>query len=298
MTAAIPASLNGVLVVDKPQGPTSFQIVSQARRLFGTKSVGHAGTLDPMATGVLLVLIGEATKLSAYLTAASKCYRATVTFGLSTDSFDAEGSPTDRQTLTDGWLDPQALEQAIEVERRRTTQLPPVFSAIKVDGRPAYALARSGQAPELATRPVAIESLKVLEWSAGELSLQMHVSKGYYVRSLVRDLCATLGVPGHLSQLRRTASGDFQLAEAREWPPDGPPPPLMPVALAARRGIPTVTLQPEAVILARQGKLLSTKNFLSPPPESGVFGWMDAENLIAIGEAVDGMFRVRRGFNA
>src|SRR6187402_2798232 len=136
------AALSGVAVVDKPRGLTSHTVVAQARRLFGRKDIGHAGTLDPMATGVLLLLVGQATKLSGYLTADSKRYAADVYFGRATDTLDAEGQTTTEAPLTTGQLSLEAVTRALLEEQARTEQTPPAVSAIKVDGERSYALAR------------------------------------------------------------------------------------------------------------------------------------------------------------
>ncbi|MDF3072076.1 MAG: uncharacterized protein K0R38_7677, partial [Polyangiaceae bacterium] len=169
---------SGVAVVDKPRGLTSHTVVAQARRLFARKDVGHAGTLDPMATGVLLLLVGQATKLSGYLTSDSKRYAAEVMFGRATDTLDAEGRTTEEAPLAADQLSPERVEQALASERARTEQVPPAVSAIKVDGERAYALARKGEAPELAPRAVRVLELTLLERTPNALRVEMHVSKG------------------------------------------------------------------------------------------------------------------------
>ena len=222
------AGPHGLLIVDKPEGPTSHDIVHAARRVLRTRRVGHAGTLDPMATGVLVLLLGEATKLSDLATAADKTYRARVSFGRATASHDATGATTHESTVTLSQLGEAALQAALQAERERTLQVPPAVSAIKLQGRRAYALARAGEAPELPPRAVRMFELRELERDETTLSLELRVSKGYYVRALARDLGLALGVPAHLSQLRRISSGSFTLAEACSWPPPSPPP-LLPL---------------------------------------------------------------------
>src|SRR3954466_318881 len=145
---------DGVLVVDKPGKATSHDIVARARRIFGTREVGHAGTLDPMATGVLLLLFGEATKLSSFLTRDRKRYRATVCFGRATDTLDSDGRTTEEAAVAPEQLEDLRLDAALATEKARRLQVPPAVSAIKVDGRRSYALARAGNAPELAEREV------------------------------------------------------------------------------------------------------------------------------------------------
>lgn len=252
--APAPATQCGVLVIDKPRGPTSHDVVARLRRVLGVRRIGHAGTLDPMASGVLVVLVGEATKLAAYLTAQDKRYEARIMLGVGTDTLDAEGEVTAAQPLP-GWLDDelaalaaggaapagQALVEtaprvaaALDAERARRAQMPPTYSAIKVAGRRSYAMARAGEAVDLSPRPVEVRSLVLVDVShvspasrpaspapravadpgTAALDVAMEVSKGYYVRALARDLGAHLEVPAHLAALRRTASGAFTVDRA------------------------------------------------------------------------------------
>jgi tRNA pseudouridine55 synthase len=289
----------GVLVVNKPRGPTSFDIVAQTRRLFHTKQVGHAGTLDPLASGVLVVLVGEATKLSAHLTLATKSYIARIEFGTSTDTLDAEGSIVEATMLAPGWLSDTALLASLDQERGRTQQVPPEYSAIKIHGRTAYSLARKGVAVELPERPVEVHDLRVLERGDTHVCVELQVSKGYYVRSLARDLSLCLGVPGHLAALQRTMSGCFSLTEAVGWPA-AEPPPLLSLGSAVRRALPYAHLTELGVVLARQGKRLGNEAFEAPPPDPSPVAWLDAsDHLVALGGPAEeaGTFRVLRGFN-
>ncbi len=296
---------HGLLIVDKPEGPTSHDIVGRARRLLGTRRVGHAGTLDPMATGVLVLLVGEATKLSDLATAADKAYRARVSFGRATDSHDAAGATTSQSDVRLSDLAEAALQAALEAERQRTLQVPPAVSAIKLHGQRAYALARAGAAPELAPRAVRVHELRLLDRDERELSLELRVSKGYYVRSLARDLGVTLGVPTHLSQLRRTASGPFTLADACPWPPPSPPP-LLALPELLPRLLPTFRLTEPGVRRARLGQALTLADFAEPPPPAAraagepaarVCAWVDETGSpVALGVREGDTFRVRRGF--
>jgi tRNA pseudouridine55 synthase len=291
------AARSGVAVVDKPRGVTSHTVVAQARRLFARKDVGHAGTLDPMATGVLLILVGQATKLSGYLTADSKRYAAEVSFGRATDTLDAEGRVTEEVALDAARLSEDAVARALDQERARREQVPPAVSAIKVGGERAYALSRKGEAPELAPRPVQVLELKLLELSPPSLRVELHVSKGYYVRSLARDLGQALGVPAHLSALRRLASGPFELSQASAWP-SVERPPLLGLAEAAASVLPRCRLKAEAVLRARQGKLLVAEDFDELPDVAGPGAWLSPEGeLLAVG-ATRGELRVLRGFNS
>ncbi len=291
--------IHGVLIVDKRSGPTSHDVVSQARRLFGTRAVGHAGTLDPMASGVLVLLVGEATKLSSYLTLDDKEYRATIAFGRSTDTLDALGRTVDEATLDDGWLTPDRLAAALAAEGTRQEQVPPDFSAISIDGKRAHRLARSGKPVLLAPRPVAVRRLDLVERSERELICDLQVSKGYYVRALARDLGAALGVPAHLRALERRASGPFRLDEALAWPPDKPPP-LLSLRDIAHRSLRPATLTDEGAARARLGQPLSADHFSALPHEAAVVAWLDpAGRLVALGEPDDaGGYRVVRGFTA
>jgi tRNA pseudouridine55 synthase len=290
-------ALSGVAVVDKPRGLTSHTVVAQARRLFGRKDIGHAGTLDPMATGVLLLLVGQATKLSGYLTADSKRYAADVSFGRATDTLDAEGQTTAEAPLTTGQLSLEAVTRALLEEQARTEQTPPAVSAIKVDGERSYALARKGNAPELPPRPVQVLALRLLKLAPPILRLELFVSKGYYVRSLARDLGERLGAPAHLSGLRRLSSGPFTLAQASPWPA-AEPPPLLGLAEAVSSVLPACRIKDEAVLRARQGKLLTPDDFSELPEGAGLGAWLtQAGELVALGTTT-GELKVVRGFNS
>lgn len=288
---------SGVAVVDKPRGVTSHTVVAQARRLFGRKDVGHAGTLDPMATGVLLVLVGQATKLSGYLTADSKRYAAEVCFGRGTDSLDADGQTTEEAPLAPDQLWQSAVEAALAQERLRSEQTPPAVSAIKVDGVRSYALAREGNAVSLPPRAVQVLELTLVELAPPLLRCELHVSKGYYVRSFARDVGISLGAPAHLSALRRLASGPFHVGQAAAWPATERPP-LLGLAEAAASVMPSCRVKADAVLRARQGKLLTPADFDDLPDADGPGAWLSPEGeLIAIGSTT-GELRVLRGFNS
>lgn len=281
------AGVSGVLVVDKPSGPTSFDVVAQVRRRYRVRSVGHAGTLDPLASGVLVVMLGEATKLSEHLTAADKRYRAEITFGRATDTLDITGQTIEARPLRPGELTETRLRAALDLERARRLQVPPVFSAIKQGGETAYKKARRGETVELTARPVQVTALELVELTETTAKLDVHVSKGYYVRSLARDVAEFLGVPGCLSGLRRLASGTFTLANASAWPPAGDDaPPLLSTSQAAATALPTGVLNAEGELFARQGKRLTEAHFTNLPPGSPA-AWMSASGrLVALGEHV------------
>jgi tRNA pseudouridine55 synthase len=204
--------LSGILNIDKPQGWTSHDVVARVRRLSGQKRVGHAGTLDPRATGVLLVCLGQATRVSEYLMRGRKVYRAAVHLGLSTDTYDAEGRVTAGAPEVNVTL-PQ-LEEALSAFVGRIEQTPPMYSALKHQGTPLYKLARQGKTVERKPRPVEIYDIKLLDWSSPVLTIEVTCSPGTYLRSLAHDLGQRLGCGAHLSSLTRLASGHFTLDKA------------------------------------------------------------------------------------
>jgi len=205
--------VSGVLVVDKPIGLTSHDVVQVIRRGTNIRRAGHTGTLDPRASGVLVVLIGPAVRLSEYVSASDKRYQATIRLGSSTDTYDADGVVTQSNVPVDSITEEQfneVLEQFIgEIE-----QVPPPYSAIKVKGKRAYEMAREGEEFDLAPRKIQVYSLEVLEWAPPEVVIDVYCSSGTYVRSLANDLGNTLGCGAHLVGLRRTKSGRFTLRDA------------------------------------------------------------------------------------
>ncbi|HTV20984.1 MAG TPA: tRNA pseudouridine(55) synthase TruB [Polyangiaceae bacterium] len=296
---------HGIWVVDKPSGPTSHDVVAQARRFLGTRRVGHAGTLDPLATGVLVLLLGEATKLSDVATREDKTYRAELRFGRGTSSHDVLGETVEERALEPGWLNVERLEAALEVERRRTLQEPPAVSAIKIGGQRSYALARNGAAPALAPRAVEVRSIALQQHQPAadgrdSATIELRVSKGYYVRALARDLGLTLGAPAHLTSLRRLSSGHFAVEEACAWPPHGVPA-VLSLRAALPRLLPTRQLTLRGAERARQGKTLVADDFSAgaEPPPDGVIAWTDAAgNPVALGRRSGDVYRVQRGFAA
>jgi tRNA pseudouridine55 synthase len=207
----------GIVVVDKPSGMTSHDVVGRCRRIFGTRRVGHAGTLDPMATGVLVIGIERATKILGLVSETSKAYAATIRLGQCTSTEDAEGDIT-QQVSAYGVTD-AAIETAIAGLRGEIAQIPSAVSAIKVDGQRAYRLARAGRTVELAARPVRIDRFEMLAVRRHDELVDVDVvvdcSSGTYIRALARDLGATLGVGAHLTALRRTRVGRFGIDQAR-----------------------------------------------------------------------------------
>jgi tRNA pseudouridine55 synthase len=204
--------VSGVLVIDKPVGMTSHDVVQIVRRGTGIRRAGHTGTLDPRASGVLVVLIGPAVRLSEYVSASDKRYQATLRLGTTTDTYDAEGRVTrsvDPRNVTE-----EQFESLLENYTGEILQTPPPYSAIKVKGRPAYKRARQGEKVELKPRKIHVYSLEVLEWAPPEVVLDVYCSSGTYVRSLAHDLGNDLGTGAYLIGLRRTKSGRFTLRDA------------------------------------------------------------------------------------
>lgn len=208
--------LSGILVVDKPAGMTSHDVVARVRRATGEGRIGHAGTLDPAATGVLVVLLGPAARLCDLLHAATKRYLATVLFGASTDTDDAEGAVVETAPVPAAVHDPDAARAALRALVGESMQTPPLFSAIKVGGLTAHRVARGGGELELAARPITVHSAELIDIHAQDDSwdIDVKVSKGTYVRAIARDLGVALGTRAHLSALRRTESGTLGLADA------------------------------------------------------------------------------------
>lgn len=205
---------DGVLVVDKGQGPTSHDVVAVARRALGTSRVGHTGTLDPMATGVLVLVAGRATRLARFMTHDVKSYVAQVTFGRSTDTYDAQGETTED---TGRVPDHAALAALVATKVGPQLQTPPAYSAKKVGGEVAHKAARRDAPLVLAPVPVTVHALTLDAYADGIATLTMTVSAGFYVRALAHDLGVALGTGAHLSALRRTRAGAFTLDEAVSW---------------------------------------------------------------------------------
>ncbi|WP_061782118.1 tRNA pseudouridine(55) synthase TruB [Microbacterium hominis] len=226
---ASPSVPNGILLVDKPQGITSHDVVARARRALNTRKIGHAGTLDPMATGLLILGVGPATRLLTFIVGLGKTYEATIRLGVATDSDDADGVETARAdaaalaAATD-----ERIAAGIAALSGEIDQVPSTVSAIKVGGKRAYDLARAGEAVELTARRVTIDRFEVLARRAGadgtiDLDVVVDCSSGTYIRALARDLGAALGIGGHLTALRRTRIGAFEVADAvAEITPDAP----------------------------------------------------------------------------
>ncbi len=206
------SELNGILLVDKPQGPTSHDIVDRVRRKFQIKSVGHCGTLDPMATGLLILVLGKATRLSERFMGEDKEYEGTLTLGITTDSQDAEGEVTAEQPVPA--LSHETIEEGFRGFQGDLLQTPPMHSAKKIAGVPLYKLARKGKEVERKARLIHIYRFEPTRIQLPNIDFRVVCTKGTYVRTLCHELGAKLGCGGHLSRLRRTASGQFRIDHA------------------------------------------------------------------------------------
>lgn len=204
-------AISGVLVVDKPIGMTSHEVVQVIRRGTNIRRAGHTGTLDPRASGVLVILIGPAVRLSEYVSASDKRYQAIIHLGARTDTYDGEGhvTSTDPLEITESRFEEELKKFVGEIE-----QTPPPYSAVKLQGKPAYERAREGEEVEIQPRIIHVYSLDILEWAPPEVTVDVHCSSGTYIRSLANDLGEKLGCGAYLSGLRRTKSGRFTLKDA------------------------------------------------------------------------------------
>ena len=266
-----PAAIDGLLVVDKPPGPTSHDVVSRARRALGTPRVGHTGTLDPGASGVLPLVVGKATRLAKFLSATFKEYEALVAFGRATDTYDAAGAVTEE---TGRQPSPEAVEAALAGFRGRYLQAPPAYSAKKVHGERAYARARRAETVTLAPVPVTVERLELTGWEGPLARLSVRASAGFYVRSLAHDLGVSLGTGAHLAGLRRTRAGAATLDEAVPFEQ------LQPEHRAALLGrlrplegllpdMPAVQLTERGVQHVSHGRDVGPADFTGPAPPQG-----------------------------
>ncbi|WP_376794766.1 tRNA pseudouridine(55) synthase TruB [Thermogemmatispora sp.] len=204
--------MDGILNINKPVGLTSHDVVARVRRLLQQKRVGHAGTLDPLASGVLPVCLGLATRVADYLSESGKAYQAEVMLGVETDTYDREGHIVSTQPVPD--LSREQIESVLRSFIGPQLQVPPAYSAVKLQGEPAYRRARAGESLKLEARPVVIERLALLDWQKPRLRLEIECSKGTYIRSLAHDLGQRLGCGAHLSALLRTRSGPLKLQES------------------------------------------------------------------------------------
>lgn len=275
--------MDAVLNINKPSGLTSFAVVSCVRRLCRTRRVGHAGTLDPLADGVLLVLTGQATRIARYLEDRPKEYRAVVRLGVETDTYDLSGRVTAERPLPA--LDRAAVEAVLERFSGAIAQVPPMYSALKRDGQPLYRLARQGIEVPRAARPVTVHSLALLGFDGRDLSLAVRCSKGTYVRSLAHDIGRALGCGGAVARLTRTAVGPFTLDRAVD------------LAAATPEGLErdgagineALAFLPEAELTDEQARAVRHGNAVAAPCDPGLpVRMIGGGTLLAIGRALGG----------
>jgi tRNA pseudouridine55 synthase len=260
--------VDGVLVVDKPAGPTSHDVVDRARRALRTRRIGHTGTLDPFATGVLVLCVGRATRLARFLSAADKEYRARVRLGFATTTDDRTGDPIGEARPVE--VSDAALRAALDGLVGSFDQVPPAFSARQVGGRRLYELARRGEAVARSATPVTVHRLALVGRDGDSLELELHCSAGFYVRALARDLGGRLGTGAHLSALRRTRSGVFSLAES--VPGDdltGAAERLVPLS-GLLLELPAVTIGEEGLRHVGHGREIGAEHMVSGFPGAGV----------------------------
>ena len=205
--------MEGVLVIHKEKNMTSHDVVGRLRRILKTKKIGHAGTLDPMATGVLVIGVGRATKLLQFLTAQTKVYRATLTLGFSTTTYDLEGETVEKKDYQNDVSEAMVLE-TLHSFLGDSKQIPPIYSAIKKDGKPLYEYAREGKEVEIEERDIHISRIDLVSFEHNEITFDVVCSKGTYIRSLCVDIASKLNYPGVMSSLLRIRSGDFTLDDA------------------------------------------------------------------------------------
>jgi tRNA pseudouridine55 synthase len=281
--------ISGALVIDKPVGMTSHDVVKVVRHGTGIRRAGHTGTLDPRASGVLVVLIGPAVRLSEFLSASDKRYQAILRFGISTDTYDTEGNQVGETKSVDH-LTEEDFQKILQEYEGKIAQVPPAHSAIKVNGQKAYDLVRRGEEVELEPRMIDVYNLELLEWAPPEAVIDVYASSGTYVRSLANDLGDDLGVGAHLTGLRRTKNGQFTLRDAvrlqdlkesfdvGDWYKH-----LIPAAETLADWH-TVELSPEDMDKIKHGHRI--------PAESGSSGWArglsEQGDLIALLEVVEG----------
>ncbi|WP_420797206.1 tRNA pseudouridine(55) synthase TruB [Agromyces mariniharenae] len=295
---------SGILLVDKPQGITSHDVVARTRRLAGTRKVGHAGTLDPMATGLLILGVGSATRLLHHLVGLDKEYLATMRLGWDTTTDDAEGEPlaaacADRVAAADEAV----VREAMRAWTGDIEQVPSTVSAVKVAGRRAYQRARDGEAVELQARPVTVSAFDLLALRPGDghvdVDVRVACSSGTYVRALARDVGADLGTGGHLTALRRTRIGAFGVAEASVLDGLDVAEVILSPADAARRTLPVASISAQEAVDLGHGKRITAPGELATASSGTPIAAIDpGDRLVAIVERRGAELKVVTGFPA
>ncbi len=282
--------MDGVIVVDKPEGWTSHDVVGKTRRIAQTKKVGHLGTLDPIATGVLPLVVGRATRLAQFYTRSDKIYEGVVRFGWATDTYDREGEPAGEKSEIQ--LEGAAIEPLLERFRGEFLQTPPPVSAKKVDGKRAYELARKSQPVDLEAVRVHVYELTLLDVTGPDARLRMHCSGGTYMRSIAHDLGQALGCGAHLAELRRTLSGEFEIdqaltiAQLEALAAEGRLVDAIVPAAKMLPGFPSVYVDELTASQIRNGRNFPASPFRSQPASRYVKAITRQQELVAVGEAV------------
>jgi tRNA pseudouridine55 synthase len=295
---------SGILLVDKPQGITSHDVVARTRRLAGTRKVGHAGTLDPMATGLLILGVGSATRLLHHLVGLDKEYLATMRLGWDTTTDDAEGEPLEAAPAERvAAADETAVRAAMLAWTGDIEQVPSTVSAVKVAGRRAYQRARDGETVELAARPVTVSVFELLDLRPGDghvdVDVRVACSSGTYVRALARDVGADLATGGHLTALRRTRIGAFGVDEASELEGLDVAQVILPPADAARRTLPVAAITAQEAVDLGHGKRVAAPDELAALPGGTAIAAIDPDDrLVAIVERRGAELKVVTGFPA
>ena len=285
--------MNGVVIIDKPPGLTSHDVVNRVRRILGQRSVGHLGTLDPLATGVLPVVLGNLTRLAQFYAHSEKTYKGVIRFGFATDTYDADGEPTTPPQSVQ--LDADEIRQLAAQFQGVIEQMPPPFSAKKIAGVPAYKLARKKQQVELKPVQVEIKEFEILDTAADQATFRARVASGTYIRSVAHEMGQRLGCGAHLASLRRIAVAEFAIEEAHSLPAleaamqQGTVESLLvhPRKLVPR--LPSVTANEESAALIRNGRAVNLPEMSRAPQVKVFYGQRD---LIAIATRIAGtLFR-------
>ena len=282
--------MDGAIVIDKPEGWTSHDVVARTRRITGIKKIGHLGTLDPIATGVLPLVLGRATRLAQFYTKSDKIYECLVRFGWSTTTYDRAGEDTsERRAVT---VDAAALEPLLECFRGEILQTPPAVSAKKVEGKRAYDLARQSSPVELEPVRLQIYELTILSVEGADVRLRAHCSGGTYMRSIAHDLGQAMGCGAHLAELRRISSAEFEIAQSRTLPQiealaaDGRLVDALIPAGSLLPGFASVYVDDVTASQVRHGRDFQASPFRSQPASRYVKAMDRQEALVAIGEVV------------
>jgi len=285
----------GIVLLDKPTGQTSFQSLGELKRRLGTRRVGHAGTLDKFAEGLLVVLAGRMTRLCAFATSLDKEYIAEITWGMGTDTLDPEGAETERGRVPSR----EEIEAALPAFRGSISQVPPIFSAVHVGGRRAYEAARKGEQPVLEARMVRIDKLEIVDSTLSASTFRVSCSKGTYIRSLARDIARSIGTCAHVSGLRRIRIGGFRVEDAvrpEDFDPETDvlrPGRFFDAAPELRR----IVLLDTWSERARTGAALTDECFSTPPEGEGIYGaFSPAGDLVAVLERSESGWRYAAAF--